>query len=156
MQYELENLIIKVISLITSDEELCKYIKYNTSSPLDGADFNYSELVNKNIHPLPKIPNASDESGTYVNLYIEADLPSKRNRGFTGTVIEIDVLCHLTLWLLDDGIRPYRICKRLKSLIESANIDEAYSLTELVEMKKAPFSDDYHGYKLFFSLATKR
>ena len=156
MEYELERIVFKIIELITCDNDLCKYIKYPSMIPTDEPDFDTSEIVNTHIHPMPKIPKTADNACTFLNIYVDDYLPSNRNRGFCGVVIEIDVLCHLDLWRLDGGVRPYRISQMLKKLIESSNIDEAFSLNELLEMKKHPFSDSYHGYKMFFGLSVKR
>lgn len=154
---DLEEVIGKIVEVIKSDMELCKYIKYNSGSPLEEADFKPSTIIHKNINLTPKVPIAENVTSSFVNIYVDDYVPSNRNRGFSGLVVEIDVLCHLNNWVLDDsGIRPYRICLELKKLIESANISQAFSLVEMIEMKKYPFSDDYHGYKTWFALSTKR
>lgn len=156
-EFDFEEIIGKIIEVIKTDMELCKYIKYNVGLPLDEPDFDPNSIIRSYINLTPKVPIAEGSSSNFLNIYVDDYVPSNRNRGFSGLVIEIDVLCNLNNWILDDsGIRPYRICSRLKSIIESANISQAFSLVEMIEMKKYVFSDNYHGYKTWFALSTKR
>lgn len=153
---ELNSLINKVIELIRSDMDLCKLIKYNTEYPLDESDFNTSELVRKNIYPLPKIPDANSEASTFVNAYIRNYVPSRKNRNFSVIAINIDIMCHLDLWMLDGEIRPYVIASKIDELMKNTEFYETYSQTELDAMDWKVFSDSYHGYRLTYELVTKR
>lgn len=153
---ELNGLINKVIELIRSDMDLCKYIKYNTEYPLEEADFKTSELIRKNICPVSKTLNTTTEASTFVNIYIKNYIPARRNHNFSVIAINIDILCHLNLWMLDGEIRPYVIASKIDELMKATVFDEAYSTTELDAMDWKVFSDDYHGYRLTYELVSQR
>ena len=153
---ELNSLINKVIELIRSDMDLCKYIKYDTEYPLEEADFKTSELIKTKIFPLPKIPDAKSEASTYINTYIRNYIPSRKNRSFSVIAINIDIMSHLDLWMLDGEIRPYTIASKIDELMKSTVFDEAYSQTELDVMDWKVFSDNYHGYRLTYELVAQR
>lgn len=153
---ELNGLINKVIELIRSDKDLCKYIKYNTEYPLEEPDFKTNELIRKKIFPLPKIPDVKSEASTFVNIYIRNYIPSRRNRSFSVIAINIDIMSHLDLWMLDGEIRPYVIASKIDELMKATMFDEAYSQTELDAMDWKVFSDSYHGYRLTYELASQR
>lgn len=153
---ELNNVINKIIESIRSDMELCKYIKYNTEHPIDESDFKTTSLIRKNIFPLPKVPDTNSESSTFINVYIRNYIPSRKNRSFSVISINIDIISHLDLWMMDGEIRPYIIANKIDKLMKTAMFDEAYSTTELDVMEWKVFSDTYHGYRLTYELVSQR
>lgn len=153
---ELNPLIMKVIEMILSDSDLCKYIKYDNESPLDNADFDSSELVRNYIFPMPKVPSANDNASTFINVYIRNYVPSRINRGFSIIAINIDVMSHLNLWMIDGTVRPYCIANKIDKLMKSTILNEAYSTSELDVMDWKVFSDAYHGYRLTYELVSRR
>ena len=153
---ELNNIVTKVIELIKSDMDLCKYIKYDSESPLNEPDFKPSTLIKSYIYPLPKVPDANSSSSTFVNVYIRNYVPSRKNRSFSIIAVNIDIMSHLDLWMIDDGIRPYCIASKIDKLMKSTMLDEAYSITELDAMDWKVFSDSYHGYRLTYEMVAQR
>lgn len=148
---ELDGVIMKIIELIKSDSELCKYIKYNEKNPLSMDDFDHDELVLSNIFPMPKMPTAETNESTILDIFTFKVIPSRDNQKFNSVIIAIDVICDLKLWLLDDGVRPHKIANKIDKLFHGKQItDTMFSSVMLEDMQYKTYSDSHHGFRLLY------
>ena len=146
---ELGNSINTVLLKLITSQNLCKYLYYNDSTPLDGATIaDTSSLLYTKIYPYNHVPDTQEESGSILNLIFDwiglSDNPyyKKGNLNFI-------ILCHRDVWRTNINLRPFCIM---------AEIDTIFNSQSVIGIGKGEFGgcvpiwseNNYSGYKLIY------
>lgn len=134
---------------------MCRLL-YHNNDPLGNSNedvSNPSSLIMQNIFPLPKIPDAEEKEKVLLNVYVDSGKASRRNKGFRNEYICFDIVCHLNLWKIPEGIRPYSISNELDKLFNNKYI-AGVSLNNIYfdTWRGQQYSNYYYGYKLVYQL----
>ena len=150
---ELNSNVLVIEKLLLADQDLCKYLYYNADDPLSEATIaDTTILIMKNIFPLPKMPDAQEEKKAFLNYYVYNAEPWP-NSGFRKLFLSFDVICHLDLWLIKDGIRPYSILNRIDNMFNNKHIAELSSKNVFWDgLQVTKYSDKFYGYHILYDL----
>jgi hypothetical protein len=151
---ELNTNILLSIQMILANQNLCKYLYYADSNPISQTTISdTSILLMNNLYPLPKIPNAETGKISIVNVYFPSLKTGKKNPGFRKDVLCFDVMCHLDTWMIDEGIRPYSICREIDKMFNDKQIS-ALSINRVYfdSANIRQYSDYFYGYYMVYEL----
>lgn len=155
---ELGGIIMSVIGdYIFNDQELCKLLYYNKKSenPLLELDIEKPRtLLMSNVFPLPKSPDAELDMKTILSVTFGDATPWENNRGFVKIVLRFDIMCHLEVWDIPDGLRPYKIASKIDKMFNNKAI-QGLSDTKILSLGFSPpikYSNYYYGLRLGYQL----
>ena len=152
---KLEEMIMLVVQMLESDQTLCKLLYYGEPNPLSQPDIpDTTVLLMNSIFPLPKSPDAEQNQKAFVNVYFYSSSPYNKNSGFREVYLCFDVICHLDVWMIDGGMRPYHISSRIdkmfnNSLVAELSINPMY----FSSWKHMRYSDYFYGYHITYKLS---
>jgi len=154
---DLNSKIIKIIEILESNQDLCKYLYYPNNDPLSEPNIDDTSILTmKNIFPLPKDTNAITDKISLINVYFQSSKPYRNNSGFREIYLCIDVMCHLDLWLIDEGIRAYCICNKIDEIFNNQHISDLSINNIYFENSQVSYySDYYYGYKMVYKLSSE-
>jgi hypothetical protein len=138
-----------VISSLIQNQDLCKFLYYDTNNPLVEANIvDTSKLIFDKIYPIPKLPNTETEAGSFLNVFFDAFKIPQSNSGTKESVILFNIICHIDLWRMKGTgmLRPYSILHE---------IDEMFNNQKIIGIKKLQFdkgrflyvNDKFSGYQ---------
>lgn len=154
---ELNPNINKVLMKLIENQNLCKYLYYNNSTPLSSAAISdTTSLLYSKIYPFPtsvevfKDTNGSPVASTIINVIFDNFKIGNTNNKFKNGKLIFIILCHMSLWRLDTSeIRPYCLLNE---------IDEMFSEQRVIGIGKGEFEScnlvwqdsSYSGYRLTY------
>ena len=152
---KLNNSIMIAIELLLSDQDLCKLLYYSEANPLSQPTIpDTNILLMKNIFPLPKSPNSEKDQKAIVNVYFYESEPYQKNSGFRKVYLVLDVMCHLDVWMIDNGLRPYSISSKIDALFNNKLVPELSINSMYFEhWGQKRYSDYFYGYHLTYRLS---
>ena len=151
---ELNISINEIISRVLNNQDLCKYLYYNEPDPLSKTDISdTSTLLLNNIFPLPKEPDAETDKISLLNVYFYSGKIGDLNKGFKCEYLVFDIICHLDIWMVKNGIRPYYISNKIDEIFNNKHIP-------LLGINKPIFdywickkySNYFYGFNLMYKL----
>lgn len=116
--------LISILNEIKKNQNLCKYLYYNTTNPVAESDFDTSCLLVgcdvPRLFPYPFVVTSSDEEICKIHVYY----PNGQfvNRVVENSIIYFDIICAKTLWLTNSGVRPYEIMTEVLNSFDELNI----------------------------------
>jgi len=151
---DLNSNIKEIQTLLLSDQTLCKLLYYGEPDWASKADISATPTLKfTHLFPLPKIPTSENEKKSMLNFYFIDSKPQSRNPGFRNVVLCFDVICHIDIWQINEGIRPYAISNRIDRMFngqfyENLGIGDV-SFDSWVNMR---YGDYYYGYRLLYKV----
>ncbi len=148
----------KILLMIFENQNLCKYIYYNDTekSPLDNDDIvnPRQTLIMKNIFPISKNSNAMTDKISLINVYIPTSNPYRINNGFKEVYLYIDILVHLDITMIPEGLRTYCIMDEIDKMLNGKFIKELSMKNVWFERDKVmEWSDLFYGYRMCYILS---
>jgi hypothetical protein len=147
----------KILMKLIENQNLCKYLYYNTSDPLSESDIaDVTTLLYYKIFPYPtsteifKDISGNPIASTVINVLLNNFKLGTTNTKFKNGKLEFIILCHTSLWRLDNSnLRPYCILNE---------IDEIFSEQRVIGIGKGEFEScsltwsdvNYSGYRLVY------
>jgi len=122
---ELNDNINTILTTILLNQNLCKYIYYNTSSPLSESDITNTAnaILFKNLFPYPIIPLSQDSAKTLVTIILDDFSLGRNNSSFKVSKVVFNILCHIDLWKIDGSkLRPLSILSEIDTLFNEQRI----------------------------------
>src|SRR5665648_1134780 len=111
---ELNDNITTVLIKLTSNQNLCKLLYYNSYDPLSEVDINDTfSLVFDKIHPFPFTPNIDGIATSQINVLFDDFQLGKDNPAFKNNRLTFIIMCHSDLWRMDSMLRPFAIMKEI-------------------------------------------
>lgn len=147
--------IMKILTMILENQNLCKYILVDNFSPLSSTPIQDTNVLLMNrIYPLPKIPESQTLEKTIVNVYFPTSEPYKLNSGFKEVRLYFDIMSHLNIWMIDEGIRCYSIMNEIDKMLNDKYIKGLSSKRIYFEKDSIiKFSDYFYGYRICYILS---
>lgn len=130
LEYLSSNL-INILLEILQHQDICKYIHYNQSNPLQQSDLSLPAVfllknddeTKKRVFPYPFNPSITIEDQTQLRIYYPS-LEFKNGQVVEDGMVLFDIICSKNLWLIDGGlIRPYEIMKLIVNNFHDKSID---------------------------------
>lgn len=152
---EWEQIVTKSLELIRTNDELLKYACNSSGDPLSEPTPQWSEILMNHVFPMPKDPESVGTQKEFINVYMSTSTPYEGNPFFRMDYLNIEVVCHLETWMLDNGrIRPYIMCNLIDEMLNYRTIGEI-SIQKVMGMgaKCIKFGDLFYGYKLVYRLS---
>jgi len=139
---------------IFNNQNLCKYLYYNEKDPSSQPTItNTTSLLLLNVFPLPKDPDAKESKKSYLNIYFMSAQPYQKNSGFKKTFLCFDIICHLDIWLINEGIRPLKISAEIDRMFNNQYYkDLSTNNMFFVDWSCNKYSDYFYGYHLTYAL----
>lgn len=155
---EINSNINKVLMKLVGNQNICKYLYYNSSNPLEQSDIsNVSSLLYSLIFPYPTATEIFKDSdgkpiaSTVINVLFDNFKMGSQNTKFKNGDLIFIILCHTSLWRLSDTseLRPFCILQQ---------IDEMFSEQRVIGIGKGEFErcnivfsdNNYSGYRLIY------
>lgn len=151
---ELNVIVNESLNMIYANQNLCKYLYYETSDPLSESDIvDTTVLLDKNIFLHPKIPTEQETTKNFLTITIDEIVPFKGNPVFREEILSFDIISELNSWSIDDGIRLLHIINELDNMFNNKRIKD-FSLSNILfnEIMPIKYSDNYYGYKINYKL----
>lgn len=145
-----------VVSKVLENQDLCKYLYYNVADPLLQPDIpdTRSTLLMDNIFPLPKDPGLIEDQMSILNIYFPFVKPYTPNSGFRKIELCFDIMCHLDLWNIDDGIRVYCIANQIDSMFNNKFYGElSFNANFFDRAAIRKFSDRFYGWQVIYQIS---
>lgn len=148
---ELNDNLMKILETLLSSQDLCKLLYYTNDNPLEQPDIqDTTSLLFNKIYPYPFTPNVQDEATSIINVVL-TNFRLNQNRSFKDGEICFNILCHINLWKISGGLRPYSILKE---------IDELFNGERIVGIGKLEYKNNgllwanekYCGYSLVYRI----
>lgn len=85
--------LLNFIDAILKDPELCKLLKYSDNRiPANCPDFDWTELVDKQIRVVPILPESDEQEGAFLTILIDRFDTLISNPEFQVASIRFDIL----------------------------------------------------------------
>jgi hypothetical protein len=151
----LNSSIMVALQLLLADQELCKLLYYGEPNPLSQPNIpDTNILLMKNIFPLPKEPDSEKDQKALVCAYFYESEPYRKNSGFRQVWLCFDIICHIDVWMIDDGLRTYSISNRIDAMFNNRIVPElsinAMYFETWIQRK---YSNYFYGYHLAYRLS---
>ena len=149
----LDSDIMTIIMTMMSNQNLCKLIYYDTSTPLLEANIeNTTSLLFDRLYPIPITPLVTDDAKSFITVVLDDFQLGKTNIKFKTSKILINVISHISLWPIAEGkLRPYGIM---------GEIDKLFNEQRIVGIGKLIFersnwiaaNEKFMGYRLVYNV----
>ena len=114
----------RIAQKLNKDQLLCRLLKYMESNPLSGELDDWDDtvsLVGTNIRIVPKV-RLNEVTEPYVVITIPT-IELHDNIDFSLLTIQIDVLCPIDKWQIDDICpRPFKIMQRIYDCLQASKV----------------------------------
>jgi hypothetical protein len=141
--------LITVMTQLTTNQNLCKYLTYYTGNPLTQPNIpNPQTLIRTKIYPYPFVIPAQTVDTCQINVYYPSAKIDKRV--IQHERITFDVVCHQDIWLLNDGnsaIRPYRVATEVMRVFDEKPLS-GLGVVRFDRFQHLIFNDVYHAVSL--------
>lgn len=113
--------LVLILQEIVKNQNICKLLHYNTSTPLSSADITLpaNNLILNKIFPYPFNQNVILEDCSQIRVYVPNGY-LENNRIIENTDICFDIIVAKNLWLINNNgqslIRSYEIAKELVNI----------------------------------------
>lgn len=148
----LGNLMMKITAELLNNQNLCKYLYYNSSAPLLEPDIENTKetLFGTHINIKPVIPK-QEMQGSYVNVITDMILTDEKNPDFFVVSLRFDILCPINAWEIDDTqLRPFAIMEEIDKYMRHSQKSAIGSLESKSAALIAPTAD-LAGYSIFYT-----
>lgn len=143
---------MKVLNKLIENQNLCKLLQYNDTSPLSGSNINdTSKLLFNKIYPFPFTPEVDSEASSIINVLFDNFELNKSNSDFKNNQLVLIVICHNDLWKIDGMLRPFAILNELDNLF---NLKNGYGIGKNQFGRGNLFwaNEKYSGYRVTYEL----
>jgi len=138
-----------ILQKLLANNNLCNLINYNTVDALSQDNLeDSSELLYTKIFPYPCDTKVLNEASSI--LIVGFDNFKAVGTSFVGNILYFRILCHQSLYKLNEGLRPYHIAHEIASLFNNQRV---------VGIGKILFSScgeiregDYYGFELAYKI----
>jgi hypothetical protein len=142
------------------NQNLCKLLKYYP----DVETYNYdpyaqpdildtSDLYMTHIIPAPKAPDATLDKGAYVTVVLTGGYEVERNNAYRKVNILIDIICHLDVWNIKGGYRPYRIMNEIDSMLNNQVTDLPIEGRPFLRgFQPRDYSNYFYGFQMIYEV----
>ena len=158
---EIEQILNLSCSYLMENQNICKLLscypeKVDFSyNPLSNPDIeNPTKLLMDKIYPLPKTPDPETEQICFVTVGITGGNMSY-NQGYRKNLLIFDIVCHLDVWLIRGGYRPFKIIKEIDQTFNNIPLDN-FTINKLhpLPIKSVAYSDKFYGYQMAYEIIT--
>ncbi len=149
---ELNDNVTYIKNLLLQNQNLLKLIYYDNANPLGGATItNTNSLMFTRIFPQPKtISPAEGEKTILTYVFSNAKLHKAK---FKNNKLILNIICHINLWKIDDGIRPYLITEEIDGIFnELTNSQLSVGNVSFNDWLYREYSNEFCGYMLIYNL----
>ena len=149
---ELNENVNKIMYKLIESQDLCKYLYYDTNSPLTEADIDdTSKLLFDRIFPIPKINVTADTQKSY--LVVRFDNFKLAGVKFKEALIKFDIICHIDLWQMEGTgmLRPYSIANEIDAIFNEQRI-LGMGRTEFDRADFMAINEFYSGYRVSYRI----
>lgn len=152
---EWEQIVTRVFELVKGNELLLRYLCNDDPEPekTPAPDW-LTGVFMKRVLPVPKDPDTVSTQKSFINIYVNSTYPIEGNPYYRIDYLNIDVVCNLDIWALENGrMRPYVICDLLDEMLNFKNMPEL-SIQKVLNIgaKVTKFGDMFYGYKVAYKL----
>lgn len=139
------------------NQELCKLLHYYDSDkdPLSKPFIeNTNSIFMKNMFPMPKLPDASTKKEAYITVVLSGGYEAEENTGFRKVNLLIDVICHLDVWIIKGGFRPYSIMHEVDRMLNNQITDlPIVNKPYLRGFQPRDYSNYFYGFQVIYELS---
>jgi hypothetical protein len=111
-----------IIKRLLDNDKITNLLYYNDTTALSQPLLNSEQrdlLIDKHIHNVP-VTSFTDNKSSFIIITLNNVTPNSGNTQHIDYTVTINVLCHQSLWRLDDGLsRPHIIMDELYTLLNS-------------------------------------
>lgn len=152
---EWEDIVTKVLELIRNNDELLHYACNSSGDPISEPIPEWSKILMNHVFPVPKDPESVGTQKAFINVFMNTADPYYKNPFYRQDYLNIEVVCHLETWMMDNGrIRPYVMINLIDEMLNNKNLGEI-SIMKVYGLgaKCVKFGDMFYGYKLIYKLS---
>lgn len=151
---ELNQNVVYLYELFLSNQNLCKLLYYNESSPLSQPDIeDTSILLFDKLLPQPKSVDTINGESTILSYVFSNAKFTHGNIKFKDSKLILQIISHLNLWKIDEGNRVYLIAEEIdKTLNELQNTPLSIGRVLFSDWIYREYSNQYCGYYLTYDL----
>jgi len=149
---ELNDNIMSVLFKLIDNQNLCKLLNYASYDPLAEEDMqNTTTLLFDKIYPFPFSPDVDTEARSQLNVLFEDFKLGKDNPAFKNNQVTFVIVCHSSLWRINDMLRPFAIMKEIDTLFNSKNVIGIGKM-EFSSGNLAWVNEKYSGYRVSYKV----
>lgn len=148
-----ENL-YKIINKITTNQRICRLLKYQNSNPFDPTlpDIDGLSLLNENFIIVPKYPEIDNIERSYITIIFDKYIINPQNPDFKYSTVRFEVVCPYSEWIVDEGnLRPYLLMQEIDSLFNQAKLSGLGNL-QFVQCVPLTLSPQMGGYTMYYQI----
>lgn len=163
---ELNPILQQIISeRFLRNQNLCKLLTYYPECCVEPHNaYNYNPLLQKDIEdtnslymtsifPMPKIPKTVEEKKVFLCAYFNGGYEPETNLSFRNVVLNIDIICHLDVWNIENGYRPYSIMHEVDSLLNNQLTDLPIENKPFLRgFQTRVYSEYFYGVQMLYNL----
>lgn len=141
-----------IVSKILRNENLKKYLYYQTIDCLQQPDLNQEQtysLINRQIRLVPKLSIDSNIL-SYIIISYDNFTDNSMNPEFRDNTITFDIICHFDQWNLGDfKLRPYKIAGEIDSMFNKTHLTGIGTL-QFISANQIILNDEFAGISLTY------
>jgi hypothetical protein len=152
---QLNKYINEVLWLIIQNQNLCKYLYYDTANTVDPlsmpelTDEQRTSLLFNHIFPLPKLPTNEDIKATsYLTVFFD-NIEKGGSIYFKDSLLTFNIFCHLDLWRIPDKLRVYGLMEEIDSIFNNKSIIGIGTI-QFYRSRLFSVNKDFAGYTLTY------
>lgn len=163
---ELSPILYQIISeRFLRNQKLCKLLYYYPDcnvdlhnsydyDPISQRDIeNTNKLYMDCIFPMPKIPKTEQDKKVLLCAYFNGGYEPDNNLSFRNVVLNIDIICHLDVWNIRSGYRPYEIMHQVDLLLNNKLTDLPIENRPFLRgFQTRVYSEYFYGVQMLYNL----
>ena len=145
-----------IIDFVVNNDNLKLLLAITDANALsqDPNNVDVASLLSSNVNPYAKIPDVEDDAKSLINIYMyNGKNAGRANVHQRDVKIFVDIICHETLWKLDNGIiRPYKILDTLDTKLPTLKASSIRGKLAHIDTVYLTYNSKFCGYRLVYTL----
>ena len=150
---EIGPILTKIAIQLAKDQELCRYLCYTDSEPLNSEkiDINGYDIINKNIRVVPQINEEDFDTASKICILIPGGVVEE-NSEFKNLAIDILIYTPFKSWILNDtALRPFKIMGCIERILKNKRY-ESLGTIKYNGFGLDSIDDNLSSYRMEFNL----
>lgn len=159
---ELDTALNEVVGeYLLNNQDLCKLLYYYPKD--EGNSFRYNPIEQPNItdissllmnyiYPMPKSPDAQTKEKCFISVALTGG-EEMDNKSYRRINLVFDIICHLDVWMVQGGYRPFKIANKIDIIFNDRNTKiPTVNKIQFVNFVERDYSYGFWGVQLVYEL----
>ena len=141
----------KIVTRLTSNQDLIRYLYYTDKDPLESTKKNLDikDVFNSHIKIVPVV-NIPEQDHSILSIVVAKGNTMSQNTEFIDLYLTIEIFVPITQWVLkSENLRPFLIIGEISKSL-SGKVISGLGKLDLLEFSANFFTEEMGSYKMYY------